>query len=92
MPGDSYQYCCTSMGWKGAALALKLWPDARATFADDAFVEYAERWVNVGAWAQPDPCAAARFGAILIALISAQASEAAHPSPSQVRAAVGHVL
>ena len=57
LPGDSYQYCCTSAVWKGTALPLLLWQPARAAFNDEGFITYVQRWVNFGAWAQPDPCA-----------------------------------
>lgn len=58
-PGAAYQTCCTSSPWKGTALALLLWPAARAVFNDEAFISYVERWMSVGTWAQPDPCAPA---------------------------------
>eukprot|EP00666_Eupelagonemidae_sp_cell4sb_P008847 gene8847-6485_t len=54
-PGASYQECCTSEMWKGTALPLIVWPEAAAAFGDPAFVAYVRRWVDVGAWAQPDP-------------------------------------
>lgn len=57
LPGGSYQFCCTSMVWKGAVLALHLMPDLKEVWDNRVLIDYAERWVNHGAWTQPDPCA-----------------------------------
>ena len=57
IPGTEYQFCCVSAPWKGTALALLLWDEARAVFNNDDFSSYTRRWVDQGAWAQPDPCA-----------------------------------
>jgi hypothetical protein len=56
-PGDGYQYCCTSQPWKGSAIALRLLPQLKPVWRSTEILEYADRWVNFGAWAQPDPCA-----------------------------------
>jgi hypothetical protein len=56
-PGDSYQFCCTSMVWKSTATALKLLPDLIPVWNYDPFLDYVDRWVAQGAWAQPDTCA-----------------------------------
>ncbi len=62
--GTSYQSCCNSMPWKYTALAVRLIPEIKSFWdgADDAFLVYADRWVNHGAWSQPDPCAPAAQG------------------------------
>jgi hypothetical protein len=54
--GEAYQLCCTSMPWKYTALAVRMlgW---EKFWRNDAFLEYADRWVNEGTWASPDPCA-----------------------------------
>ena len=54
-PGGAYQYCCTSMTWKGTALALQLMPVLRDVWNYEPFLDYVDRWVNFGAWTQPDP-------------------------------------
>jgi hypothetical protein len=56
-PGDSYQFCCTSMVWKSTATALRLMPELIPIWGYDPFLEYVDRWVAQGAWTQPDPCA-----------------------------------
>ncbi len=56
-PGDSYQFCCTTMAYKATATAAILMPEIRALWNHDAFFAYVERWVADGAWSQPDPCA-----------------------------------
>ena len=53
--GGTYQYCCTSMTWKGTALSLHLMPELREVWNYEPFVDYVDRWVNFGAWTQPDP-------------------------------------
>jgi hypothetical protein len=57
LPGDGYQFCCTSAMWKGTVLPLLLWPEAEKVFNSPALVAYTQRWVTLGAWASPDPCA-----------------------------------
>jgi hypothetical protein len=54
--GEAYQLCCTAMPWKYTALAVRMlgW---EKSWGNDAFLEYADRWVNEGTWASPDPCA-----------------------------------
>jgi hypothetical protein len=54
--GAGYQACCTAMPWKYTALAVRLLGLERK-WNSDAFLQYADRWVNHGAWASPDPCA-----------------------------------
>jgi hypothetical protein len=56
IPGGSYQYCCNSMPWKYTALAANLIPGMRTIWNHEPFFEYADRWVNHGAWTLPDPC------------------------------------
>lgn len=58
-PADSYQFCCTSMVWKSTAVALRLLPELEPVWNDAEFLEYVDRWVEHGAWTQPDPCAPA---------------------------------
>lgn len=53
-PADGYQYCCTAMPMKGASLATRLIPGAKAVWNYDPFHAYVDRWVNYGAWATPD--------------------------------------
>ncbi|MGO1069354.1 hypothetical protein [Lysobacter sp. CA199] len=55
IPGDYYQLCCTAKGYKAAALALRLMPQLRCIWTDDRILRYADRWVQHGAWTQPDP-------------------------------------
>ncbi len=54
-PGGSYQFCCNSMPFKGAALALHLMPELRDIFDNEEYLDYVDRWVNHGAWTLPDP-------------------------------------
>ncbi len=56
----SYQFCCTSQPWKGAALALHLMPALKTVWNNPVFFDYVDRWVNFGGWTQPDPCAPAK--------------------------------
>ncbi|MFP4017501.1 MAG: hypothetical protein ACLFUI_10770, partial [Halanaerobiales bacterium] len=56
MPG-SYQYCCTSQPLKGSVLAVYLMPELRPVYNCDKILQYIDRWVASGTWAQPDPCA-----------------------------------
>jgi hypothetical protein len=57
-PGSYYQFCCTSEMWKGTALPIgNLSAPLRAVANLPFFLEYVDRWVSFGAWAQPDPCA-----------------------------------
>ncbi len=58
-PGGSYQFCCTSMPNKGVATALLMFPELQCVWNNDQFISYVDRWVNIGAWAQNDPCAPA---------------------------------
>ncbi|MEX0887402.1 MAG: chitobiase/beta-hexosaminidase C-terminal domain-containing protein, partial [Phycisphaeraceae bacterium] len=54
-PGGSYQFCCNSMPFKGAALALHLMPELREVWNDEKYLDYVDRWVTHGAWTDPDP-------------------------------------
>ncbi len=54
-PGGGYQLCCTSMTWKGTALALHLMPELREVWDYEPFLDYVDRWVHFGAWTLPDP-------------------------------------
>jgi hypothetical protein len=57
IPTDNYQYCCLSQPWKGAALAVDLMPQMKLLWNKPKFFDYVYRWVNVGTWTLPDPCA-----------------------------------
>lgn len=54
--GGGYQYCCTAQPYKGAALAARLLPEGMEIWNHNALFDYADRWVEFGAWASPDPC------------------------------------
>ncbi len=54
--GGAYQFCCTAMPWKYTALAVRML-GLEEGWANNAFLEYADRWVIDGVWANPDPCA-----------------------------------
>ena len=54
-PGGSYQFCCNSQPFKGMAIALLLMPELREVWDYEPFIDYVDRWVNFGAWTQPDP-------------------------------------
>ncbi|WP_239014599.1 fibronectin type III domain-containing protein [Archangium violaceum] len=58
IPGTSYQDN-TAMQTKYTAMLMRLMPALRNRWPLNASVilDYADRWVNVGAWAKPDPCA-----------------------------------
>jgi len=56
-PGALYQHCCTSQPWKGEALACHLMPALKTLWGHPAYFEYVDRWVELGAWTQPDMCA-----------------------------------
>lgn len=56
-PGGSYQLCCTSVAWKGEALAAQLMPQIKDVWKGQTLFEYSDRWVTHGTWTQPDPCA-----------------------------------
>ena len=57
VPGGDYQFCCTSQPFKGSAIAAKILPNGVTLWNDPKFFAYVERWVKVGTWTQPDPCA-----------------------------------
>lgn len=56
-PGTWYQDCCTSQAMKGSTLVVRLVPGLADLWANDASLQYAERWVATGAAGAPDPCA-----------------------------------
>ncbi|MEX0887677.1 MAG: hypothetical protein WD009_14690 [Phycisphaeraceae bacterium] len=43
--GESYRRCCTSKSWVGTALAVQLY-EAEELWDHDAFLVYADRWMN----------------------------------------------
>lgn len=56
-PGLGYQFCCTAKPYKATALVLRLMPDLRCVWTGTDLIDYADRWVAFGTWAQPDPYA-----------------------------------
>jgi hypothetical protein len=58
-PGLGYQFCCNSQIFKGTFLSIYLVSPMRDIWNDTYWEQYVMRWVTVGAWAQPDPCAPA---------------------------------
>ncbi len=57
-PASPYQVTGNSMIWKGITLALRLIPESLETAPFiERLVRYSDRWVTVGAQAQPDTCA-----------------------------------
>ncbi len=56
LDGGNYQGI-VSPTFKGAALALHLMPELRQVWDNPHFLNYVDRWVNLGFWTQPDPCA-----------------------------------
>jgi hypothetical protein len=57
IPTDGYQFCCLSQPWKSATLAVDLMPELKILWTNAAFFDYVYRWVTVGTWTLPDPCA-----------------------------------
>ncbi|MBW2454021.1 MAG: hypothetical protein JRI68_05910 [Deltaproteobacteria bacterium] len=57
LPGGTYDFCCVTQPWKGAVLAVHLMPELGAIWTHPTLFNYIDRWVNLGTWAQPDPCA-----------------------------------
>ncbi len=55
-PGGVYQDL-TAPVFKSESIAARLLPGGAAIWSDSEFFDYVERWVTVGAWTQPDPCA-----------------------------------
>mgnify|MGYP001819807842 CR=1 FL=1 len=55
LDGGNYQGI-VSPTWKGQALALHLMPQLRQVWDNPVFDNYADRWVHLGFWTQPDPC------------------------------------
>ncbi|MEZ4747631.1 MAG: hypothetical protein R3C41_16300 [Calditrichia bacterium] len=43
--GEQYRRCCTSVGWVGIALAVRLM-NAKHIWDHDAFFDYADRWMT----------------------------------------------
>jgi hypothetical protein len=43
--------------FKPAALLAYLWPPFKVVWNNTLFLEYVDRWVNIGLWQLPDPCA-----------------------------------
>ncbi len=59
-PGQGYQGCCVSAPSKGAALAVDLFTDMQGVWNNNGgYLQYADRYVNLGAWTQGDACAPA---------------------------------
>ncbi|MRS97651.1 hypothetical protein GJQ57_03180 [Ralstonia pickettii] len=56
-PGGEYQFCCTTKPLVATALILRLMPHLQCLWNNPDLVAYADRWVNFGAWTQPDPYA-----------------------------------
>jgi hypothetical protein len=54
-----YVVCCVAQPWKGMALALHLMPSLKAVWQNRTVLELVDRWVALGHWTQPDPCAPA---------------------------------
>jgi parallel beta-helix repeat protein len=55
-PGGVYQDL-TAPVFKNESIAARLLPGGSAIWNDLEFFDYVERWVTIGAWTQPDPCA-----------------------------------
>lgn len=56
-PGGSYQYSAAAMPWKYESLLMRKISGAMTLWNNQYFFNYTDRWVGVGAWSQPDPCA-----------------------------------
>ncbi len=56
-PGGGYQGCCTSQPFKSTALILHIMPRLKTIWNPKAMLNYADRWVSMGIWTQPDSCA-----------------------------------
>lgn len=59
-PGGLYQHCCSSMQFKSIAIILHLLPALQEIYQPKAMLAYVDRWVEFGAWTQPDSCAPAK--------------------------------
>jgi hypothetical protein len=57
VPGTGYQICCTIQSFKGTSLVMQLMPVLKTPWDLPALHDYADRMVEHGALAQPDPCA-----------------------------------
>lgn len=56
VPGDWYDNCCMAQPWKGSVTAQHLMPELKQSWPEsDELIEYVDRWVDFGAWTQPDP-------------------------------------
>ncbi len=53
-PGDGYQDCCVSQPMKGMSLAARLLPGGKAVWNYQPTHDYVDRWVDFGAWTNPD--------------------------------------
>ena len=59
IPGEGYQYI-VAQAWKGEALCAILMPSLQTAWNPtefERFSAYVYRWVEIGVWASPDPCA-----------------------------------
>lgn len=57
IPGGTYDFCCVTQPWKGEVLAVHLMPALQEIWHNQVMFNYIDRWVNLGTWTQPDPCA-----------------------------------
>jgi len=57
VPGSTYLGCCLSQPWKATSLAVRLMPEVRSVWNDEAFHDFSDRYADFGIWTQPDPCA-----------------------------------
>jgi len=55
--GGYYEECCQAKPWKESALPFFMIPEMKNAVNNSLFLDFADRWVNIGIWAQPDPCA-----------------------------------
>jgi hypothetical protein len=58
-PGNTYDFCCLAQPWKGQVLPVHIIPALQPVWSDTELLAYVDRWVEFGAWGQPDPCAPA---------------------------------
>ena len=54
---SDYQVGIVSPVMKSSALAAILMPTVKEAWNNQKFFNYVDRWVNIGIWTQPDPCA-----------------------------------
>ena len=55
--GSSYQYCCSTMPWKGQALAVDIYGLGLVWSEGEDLLQYMDRWMTHGYWHQGDQCA-----------------------------------